>query len=84
MQSLYAQNKMKEVIDQGLKVLKLLGHRLPRNPSTVYIIWRFLKTKLFLSLNHTKDIEKIQHIDNPIVLAAARLSVNLVVFPTAI
>ncbi len=73
MQSFYAQNRMKDALELGLKVLKLLGHRFPSNPKIAHIVLGFLKTRLALNIDRIEDIDRHKALTVPKILATARI-----------
>ncbi len=76
-QRYYAQNKLLKVIDEGMKVLKLLGFRFPKKPAMLHAILKLLRTKLILRLNGINKIQQMNDMDNPRILAASRIMLHL-------
>jgi len=87
-QASIAQQKLREAIDTGLTILKLLGVKLPKNPTKLNVISGFVRTKLMLAgkpIENLIDLPEMTSLDkeaamqilNSIVSAAYRVAPNL-------
>ncbi len=72
-QAYIAQDKPKEAVSTALKVLKLLGVKLPQKPRKFQISLALLQTKLALVGKQIEDLIDLPQMISPIQLAAMRI-----------
>ncbi len=72
-----AQNQMQAAIDTALPVLKLLGVRLPKNPTTLHILLGLIRTKLVLSGKRIEDLANLPEMTDSYKLAAMGILMNI-------
>jgi len=71
--ALIAQNRHFELIDYGLKLLKDLDIRLPKNPKNHHIIFELVKTKWLLKNKNFQDLEHLPKMENEKVALAINI-----------
>ncbi|MGK5090796.1 AAA family ATPase [Deltaproteobacteria bacterium TL4] len=69
-QSLFAQNKIKESLKEGLAILKILGFSIAENTNDLHVAWELVKTKLLLSRKNIVDFSQIKDMTDPKILTA--------------
>lgn len=72
-QKLIAENRLRDAILLGIKILKQLGITLPKNPGKVHILYELIKTKWIVSKKTPEEIQQLPNISKPEVIAAMRL-----------
>jgi predicted ATPase len=72
-QACIATKKYQEAIETGVAILKLLGVRLPKNPSKLDVVLGMLKTKLLLRGKQIENLLALPEITDPYKLAAMRI-----------
>ncbi|MDM8515429.1 AAA family ATPase [Desulfobacterales bacterium HSG16] len=78
-QKFYSQNRPVDGINEGLEVLRLLGHRFPANPNKLHLIRGFMKARSSIKGRKVKDLDKIPAMTDPVKLAACRIITNLAI-----
>ncbi|MCP4133718.1 MAG: AAA family ATPase [bacterium] len=68
-----SEGRYREAVDMGLKILKLLGLKIPKNIHKWHIVLELLKCKLALAGKTDEEILSIQNMENPIALARGRI-----------
>jgi predicted ATPase len=83
-QTLIAQNRLEEAVRVGLDVLKVLGVKLPENPSRIRAAAQFLRTRQLVSKFGIENLEKLPEMEDPSTRAALpiMLSVMLAAYST--
>jgi predicted ATPase len=69
-QTLIAQNRLEEAVEVGLDVLKVLGVKLPENPSKIRSIAAFAYTRKLVSKFGIENLEKLPEMKDPKLRAA--------------
>ncbi|MBP7735646.1 MAG: AAA family ATPase [Spirochaetes bacterium] len=69
-QMLYAQNRLREGLREGLQVLTNLGMPLPDNPTRLHILTALVKTRLMLKWKRIEDLENMKEMDDHKMLAS--------------
>ncbi|MGB3640412.1 MAG: AAA family ATPase, partial [Rivularia sp. (in: cyanobacteria)] len=72
-QSYMAQNKMPEALEIGVKVLKILGVRLPNEPKLHNLLLADIETKLTLVGKEIDNLAYLPRLTNPYKLAAMQI-----------
>lgn len=72
-----AQNKFQEAVDEGLKMLKLTGIKMPRNPTQLQVLKRMTSLKLLLASKNVEKLVDSKEMDDEVKLASFRLLVSI-------
>ncbi|MBD2387666.1 trifunctional serine/threonine-protein kinase/ATP-binding protein/sensor histidine kinase [Cylindrospermum sp. FACHB-282] len=72
-QSYTAQNRLQEALDIGVKVLTVLGVRLPKKPKKLDVLTAVIKTKLTLTGKRIEDLAALPQMTDPYKLAAMQI-----------
>lgn len=73
----FANNDLLKVVDEGLRLLRLLGFHFPDKPKTAHVALKLLKTKVILACRRIDDLKKLEDMGEPKILAAIRIMRNL-------
>ncbi|MEG4324425.1 AAA family ATPase [Microcoleus sp. herbarium5] len=76
-QALRAQNQIKQSLNFGLDILKLLGINLPQDPEPTEIPLAFKETQLALQGKHIQDLIDLPDMTDPQKLAASKILLKL-------
>jgi PAS domain S-box-containing protein len=76
-QAFKAQNQIKQSLNFGLDILKLLGIDLPKDPEPTEIPVAFEQTQLALQGKHIQDLIDLPNMTDPQKLAATQILLNL-------
>ncbi|HLO87626.1 MAG TPA: AAA family ATPase [Nostocaceae cyanobacterium] len=68
-----AQNRPQEALDIGIRVLKILGTRLPNQPKMLDVLMAVAKTKLALGRREIEDLINLPKMTDPYKLAAMQI-----------
>jgi predicted ATPase len=72
-QAYMAQNRMFDAIETARFALKLLGIKIPQNPSTLQILFSLLKTRLYLATKRIENLIDQPEVSEPMNSAAMRI-----------
>ena len=72
-QSCMVQNLLQEALDIGVKVLKILGLKLPNKPNKNHLLTAVVQTKLTLSGKRIEDLAALPQMTDPYKLAAMQI-----------
>ncbi|MEG4942882.1 AAA family ATPase [Microcoleus sp. F4-D5] len=73
-----SQNQPQAALDTGIKVLKLLGVSLPRNPTKLSIVVGLIRNKIAIGSKRIEDLAFLPLMNDPYKLAAQRILVAII------
>ena len=76
-QAHYARNNLSKVIDEGLIILKSLGHRFPKKPTTAHVLLKLARTQLALTGKPIMELNELPEMTDPNSLATMRVGFNM-------
>ncbi len=76
-QALCTQNKLQEAVRIALPVLRWLGVRFPKQPNTLHVVMRLLKTKVLLAGKKIEDLIDLPEMEDTHKQAAMRIMIKV-------
>ena len=76
-QSLFAQNRLREAVDTGFMVLPMLGVKIPRRPGKRHLLTTYIKLKWALLGKSINDLLNLPETKEPEVLSSLRIATSI-------